>query len=156
MSSYNPKGVKVEIGGEERHFLFDYNVIAEIQEKYDSSVIQVLIRAMQTNGVQEINASIFISLVHILLEGERERMAFYKAKGALKGYSKKELGFVLDKDNGQAIFDAILEAWHVSIPKPTEEDLEEADAERELAEAEGRDPNVESGRGTSSTSPARS
>lgn len=146
MSSLNPKGIPVEINGETRHLLFDYNIIAEIQEQYDSSVIGVIRNMFRMGNDLEINASLFIGVLRILLEGERDRNAFFGVKDDLRGYTLRELGYVVTKDTSQGIVDKIMEAWGISLPKQTEEDIEEAEAERELAEAEGRDPNRKSGK----------
>jgi len=147
MSSLNPKGVEVELNGEKRHLLFDYNIIAEIQEKYDSSVIGVIRSCFRTGEDVELNAKIFIGLLHILLEGERDRVSFLGTGDAdLTPYTVRELGYLISRETGQTYIDAIMEAWGISLPVPTAEDQEELDAEKELAEAEGRDPNRRGGR----------
>lgn len=146
MSSLNPKGVSVSINGEERHLLFDYNIIAEIQERYDSSVIGVIRNCFSTGGELELNARLFIGLLHILLEGERDREAFYGRGSDLTPYTVRDLGYVVTKETGRGLIDAIMEAWGISLPEPTEEDKAEAEAERELAIAEGRDPNRHGGK----------
>lgn len=146
MSSLNPKGVPVQINGEERHLLFDYNIIAEIQDKYDSSVIGVIRGCFSTKGELELNARLFIGLLHALLEGERDRAAFLGDKVDLMPYTIRDLGYVVTKESGKDIVDAIMTAWGLSLPEPTEQDKAEAEAERELAIAEGRDPNRSGGK----------
>lgn len=147
MSALNPKGVEVELNGEKRHLLFDYNIIAEIQEKYASSVIGVIRNCFRTGDDVELNASFFIGLLHILLEGERDRVAFLGIGDTdLHPYTRRELGYLISKQTAQSYIDAIMEAWGISLPEQTAEDKEEADADRELAIAEGRDPNRRGGK----------
>jgi len=146
MSSLNPKGVEIELNGEKRHLLFDYNIIAEIQEKYDSSVIGVIRNCFKVGEEIELNASLFIGLLRILLEGERDRAAFFGETKELKAYTVRDLGYLVTRANDKVFTDAIMEAWGLSLPEPTAEDKAEAAAEKELAEAEGRDPNRRGGK----------
>lgn len=157
MSVFNPKGVEVSFGEETRQILFDYNIIAEIQESFDNSVIGVLKATTDVKGFSEINASIMKRLLYILLEGEKARRTYFDKSVKLKSYTQREIGYYLTKANDADIWNAILEAWMGSLPETTDEDKEDDEAERELALAEGRDPNVMSGTVTEeSTSPAQS
>ena len=145
MSTYNPNGVEVSLNGETRQLLFDYNIIAEIQEKYDSSVLNVLRTTQEIGGIAELNATLLKNLLHILLEGERQRRSYFGDTTKLKSYTPREIGFLVSKANDNDIWNAILNAWLGSLPELTQQDQVEDEMDKELAIAEGRDPNSQSG-----------
>ena len=95
MSTLVPKGIEIEIEGKARHILFDYNVIAEIQEKYSSSVIAVIRSCLHVGTDAELNASVFLGLLQILLQGEKDRDVFFNKKSSLKTYSVRDLGYLI-------------------------------------------------------------
>ena len=127
MSDLVPRGVPVQFGMEERHFLFDYAVIAEIQDSYDLDVLSVLRQLfMDKRSPGEYKARVLIDLVHKLLLDETEREKFFHDRD-LKTYTKRQVGWMIDQLNADTIVEAILTAWTASIPKPEEEESPNAE-----------------------------
>ena len=124
MSTLTPRGIPVEFGTEERHFLFDYAVIAEIQESYETDVLSVLKDLfMDRRSPGEYKAKILIDLVHKLLLDETEREKYLHGR-ELKTYTKRQVGWMIDQINADALVEAILKAWTTSIPKADDEDTD--------------------------------
>ena len=123
MSDINPRGVPVKFADEERHFLFDYSVIAELPEAYDSAVLSIVRQLwMENRSPGEYRAKVLIDLVHKLLLDECEREKALHDR-ELKMYTKRQVGWFIDQHNADSIVEAILKAWTVSIPAPdTDED----------------------------------
>lgn len=146
MSDINPKGVPITINGEERHFLFDYSVIAEIQEAYESDVLTAIRKLwMEKMSPGEYQAKVLIDLTHKLLLAECERAKFFTGE-ELKVYTRRQVGWLITQLNADEIVNAILSAWMISMPKQEEKQEE-------------KDPNVERGttrKKKTSTSPRRS
>ena len=127
MSTLNPKGVALAFGMEERHLLFDYAVIAEIQEAYDSDVVSV-IRQMFLDKASpgEYRAKILVDLVHKLLVDEAERERYLNGI-ELKSYTKKQVGWMLNRGNADDAVKAIIDAWQVSIPAAEDDGEDDGD-----------------------------
>ena len=127
MSTVNPKGVALAFGTEERHLLFDYAVIAEIQEAYDSDVVSV-IRQMFLDKASpgEYRAKILVDLVHKLLVDEAERERYLNGI-ELKSYTKKQVGWMLNRGNADDAVKAIIDAWQVSIPAAEDDGEDDGD-----------------------------
>ena len=145
MSDINPKGVPVTINGEERHFLFDYAVIAEIQEAYESDVLSAIRQFwMEKRSPGEYNAKVLIDLTHKLLLDECDRAKFFSGE-ELKTYTRRQVGWLITQANADDIVNAILSAWMMSMPKQEEQ-------------TEEKDPNAERGtrKKKTSTSPKQS
>lgn len=144
MSDINPRGVSVRIGSEERHFIFDYAVIAEIQDAYGSDVLSALKQIwMEKRSPGEYQAKVLIDITHKLLLDECEREKFFTGT-ELKMYTRRQVGWLITQANADDIVSAILDAWMISMPKKEEEDS---------------DPNVKRGtnrKKKTSTSPAQS
>ena len=122
MSDLNPKGIPVAINGEERHFLFDYAVIAEIQEEYDSNVLNAIRQLwLEKASPGEYRAKVLIDLTHKLLLDECERTKFLTGE-ELKVYTRRQVGWLLTQLNADDIVKAILDAWMVSMPKQEEQE----------------------------------
>ena len=143
MSDINPRGVEVTFGTETRHFLFDYAVIAEIQDAYDSDVVSVFKQMfLDPHSEGEYKARVLIDIVHKLLLDEVDREKYLHGRDDLKTYTKRQVGWLLNRGNADDIVKAIIDAWQESLPKTDEGD---------------DDPNVTRGTGTEdSTSPEQS
>lgn len=120
-NDFSPLGVPVIIGGEERRFLFTFNLIAELQQDYESPVFDVL-KSMIYDGVNEYNAVVVIDVVHKLLEDEIEYRKFIGDDTKLKRYTRKQVGWLITNRNVNDIFNAVLQAWGYSMPDPKDED----------------------------------
>ena len=114
MSDLRPVGIPVEIEGVERHFLFTLNVIDEIQEHYGKDLAEVIDNLTD----KETSIATMRYLVTTLLNDEAER----ESSKNLKGYSEKEIGWMLSLDNISEFLTLILSAYGVSLPKPDEDD----------------------------------
>jgi len=130
-NDFNPLGVPIEIGGEERRFLFTFNLIADLQKDYEAPVYETL-NSMIYDGANEFNAAVVVDVVYRLLEDEIEYRKFIGDTTKLKKYSRRQVGYLITNHNAGDVFNTILQAWTLSMPKPAEEDEEE-------------DPNVKSG-----------
>ena len=129
MSNIKPRGIPVQFGGEERHFLFDYAVIAEIQEAYNSDVLSAIRQLwMERQSPGEYKAKVMIDLVHKLLLDETEREKALNGV-ELKTYTKRQVGWYIDQQNADDILKAMLQAWSVSIPEPDEDTEPEPEEE---------------------------
>ena len=129
MSDINPKGVPITINGEERHFLFDYAVIAEIQEAYETDVLNAIKQIwMEKRSPGEYHAKVLIDLTHKLLLDECERAKFFTGE-ELKVYTRRQVGWLITQANADDIVEAILQSWITSMPKKEEEE-EDPNAKR--------------------------
>jgi len=144
MSALNWQGIPIKIGAEERHIYFDYAVIADIQEEYDSDVLSVINELfLEKRSPGEYKGTVLIDLVHRLLLDETERERFFNGK-ELKSFSRQEVGWLMDQANADEIVMAIIKAWATSLP--------------EAEGGEEENPNAQRGteQGSGSTSPAQS
>jgi len=120
MSNLIPRGVPVQFGAEERHFLFDYAVIADLQDSYETDVLSILRQLfMDKRSPGEYQARVLIDLVHKLLLDETEREKYFYDR-ELKTYTKRQVAWMIDQLNADDLVEAILKAWTVSIPKEEE------------------------------------
>lgn len=120
-SDFTPTGVPIVLGGEERRFLFTFNLIADLQHDYESPVYDVL-NSMVYEGANEFNAAVFIDVVYRLMEDETEYRKFMGDDTKLKKYTRKQVGWLVTNHNAGSVFDAVLKAWTLSMPKPVDED----------------------------------
>ena len=124
MSDIMPRGIPVVFGTEERRLLFDYAVIAEIQDSYDTDVLSVLKELfMDKRSPGEYKARILIDLVHKLLLDETEREKYLYGR-ELKTYTKRQVGWMIDQGNADTLVEAILKAWTTSMPKADDGDAD--------------------------------
>ena len=88
-NDFNPLGVPIEIGGEERRFLFTFNLIADLQKDYEAPVYETL-NSMIYDGANEFNAAVVVDVVYRLLEDEIEYRKFIGDTTKLKKYSRRQ------------------------------------------------------------------
>lgn len=121
MSDLRPKGVKVEIFGQEREVLFTLDVIDEVQEKCNMPLYDVILKvAAAADGITD-----------------RETMDTYKkvvsvilsCDGPAQEYTEEEIGKATDYQSYRKTAAGILRAYGISMPDPDEEDDFEEDGE---------------------------
>lgn len=118
MSDLRPQGVKVNLDGVEREFLFTMNAIEEIQSKYGKTVLDVLTEISDQEKMPETIKSI----TSILLTDEAERKKWKDPDSTLPSVSEKEAGWMVTADNIDEVTVAILRAYRISIPEPDEDE----------------------------------
>ena len=148
MSDLNPKGIEIEIGGEKRRLLFTYNVIAEIQDDYETGLFQAVNQIIppENSGALpgEYQAGPLTDIVHKLLCDETERERFLNGNTGLRSYTKQQVGWMITLSNSSQIVKALFDSIRESMPKI------------EKDEAEEKSPNVKRGSRKKSTSPEQS
>lgn len=129
MSDLRPRGVKCEIGGQERNLLFTINAIDSIQEKCNAPLFDAIkYVAMAASGKMDHDTLVqYRAIVTVLLNDEND--------GAL---TEKEVGKMITIENYRSVADRVLNAFGISMPDPDEGDDMEDDEEDEH-------PNVETG-----------
>ena len=146
MSDINPKGIEIEIGGEKRHLLFTYNVIAEIQDDYETGMFKAVNQILPGKDFEnlpgEYNGSVLIDILYKLLADEVERERFLSENYTLRSYTKQQVGWMLNLSNASDYVKAIYDSIRESMPKV--EGNQESDTES---------PNVKRGSRKKSTSP---
>ena len=118
MSDLRPRGIAVDVNGEERHLLFTFNVIDAIQDKYQKALDKVLDDILQ-EGVE---AKVLRDVVLILLNDEVEREKYKNPQSILKKVTEKEVGWMIGLDNYIEIIAQIMRAYGLSLPEPDDED----------------------------------
>lgn len=118
MRDLRPTGIPVMLDGVKRYFLFTLNVIDEIQSHYDATMMDALGKMLDERG--QFQAVRYF--VQVLLNDETERVKWKDPDADIKGYSDKEIGWLITADNIGEITAAILAAYHVSIPDPEDDD----------------------------------
>lgn len=116
MSDLRPVGVPVTIEGVERHLLFTINVCDSIQDKFDTSmeeVINMLVDETKNLGAMK-------GILAELLNDEVDRLNHDKTEHELKKYTWQEIGWTVDPRDATAIMYKILEAYGISIPESDE------------------------------------
>lgn len=123
MSDLRPRGIPVVLEGEERHFLFTFNTIDELQDKFGKSMTEILEELTE----EETAGPTLRTLVTILLNKEAEREKRLGGR-EIPEVTEKEVGDLIGMDNVGVLITAVLKAYGISMP-----------------EAEDDDPNQESG-----------
>ena len=129
MSDLRPQGIEVEIGGQQRNFLFTLNVIDEVQEKCNMPLVDTMksvVDVIDNNATNHEAITVFKVVVAALLNGD----------GSEEKLEAEEVGNLIHLGNYKAVAWKVLEAYGVSIPDPDEEDEEEEEEEN---------PNPETG-----------
>lgn len=118
MSDLRPEGVPVELGGQERHFLFTINAIDEIQTQCNREFFETIdYAAAAANGKMDHETLVcFRSIVTVLVNDESG-----------EHLTEKEVGRMLTLHNYCIIARKVLEAFGVSIPEPDEDKDEDDD-----------------------------
>lgn len=131
MSDLNPRGVKIELGGQERKLLFTLNAVDEIQTKCNMALFDaVKFTADAADGKMDHDTLVnFRTITTILLNCNNE-----------EELTEKEVGDLLDLENYKRTAWAVLNAYGISLPDPDEDDAFEDEEDEE------KDPNTETGR----------
>lgn len=109
MSDMNPIGVPIDLGGEERHFLFTINLIDKVQDKTGKPIIETV------KNIDDVKLLRYI--VTELINDEVDRTE----KG--QHVTEKQVGYWIARGfNEIEVVDAILDSYHVSLPEPEDED----------------------------------
>lgn len=129
MSDLKPKGIKVELGGQERKILFTINAIDEIQTRCNQALFDaVKFVAGAADGATDADTlKNFRLILTILLNSNNTEEV-----------TEQEVGDWVTLGNYRHIAWAILKAYGFSLPDPDEDDVAEE-------EEEDTDPNVETG-----------
>lgn len=112
MSDLNPKGIAINVNGEERHFLFTLNAIDKIQSDMEQTVYEVL-KGLQDEGTL---SQTLKYLVGVLLDDECKRLKALQGI-ELRGYTEEEIGWIISVDNLLEFMNAIFDAYNASMPK---------------------------------------
>lgn len=116
MSDLNPKGELIVLGGEERHFLFTFNVIDDLQDHFEKPLEEIIdLMSDETESVKT-----FRYVVMALLNDEVDRADHSGAEHQFKKYSEKEVGWLITRENELDVMRALLIAYGLSIPEPDE------------------------------------
>lgn len=117
MNDLKPKGIQIQIGGVERHFLSTLNVINEVQSHYNLNFLDSLNKLFDPET--ETEALYFFTTT--LINDEVEREKWKKPDTELKKVSEKEVGWMIDAYNKNSIKAAILAANNISLPELEED-----------------------------------
>ena len=132
MSDLRPNGVEIELGGQNRRFLFTINVIDEIQEKCNLPLIDAMkhiVDFIDKNAEDHEAITVFKTVVAALLNGD----------GIGEALEADDVGRLIHLGNYKMVAWKVLEAYGVSIPDPDEDDEDNEDEEGT------EDPNPETG-----------
>lgn len=113
-----PKGVPIVLDGEERHFLFTLNVIDQLQEHYNCTMMDVFARLANEETVY--NTVRYVT--YVLLTDEVERAKWKDKNSKLRSVSEKEVGWLVTLDNIREVNRAIVKAYGLSMPEADEDD----------------------------------
>lgn len=129
MSDLKPRGVDIEIGGQEYKLLFTINAIDEIQAKCNMPLFDVVkLIAGAADGKMD----------HDTLVNYRAVATILLNCNSIVELTEKEVGNLIELENYTRVAVSILRAYGISLPDPDEdEEFEEDDEEI--------DPNVETG-----------
>ena len=120
MSDLNPRGVKVQIGGEEHELLFTINVIDEIQSVTGLPLFDAMDRvahvAYSLDSQEDLRT--FRSVLSILIKTNLPNDARIE---------EKELGKRIIWNEVSPLARSIVEAFGISLPEPDDEDENEED-----------------------------
>lgn len=128
MSDLNPKGIPVELGGQERNLLFTINAIDEVQEALNMPLFDAIQYAADAadNKLDHETITGFRTLVTVLLNcGQKEKV------------TEEEVGQMLTLPKYHEMAWKVLEAFGVSIPEPQDDEEDETEEEA---------PNAQTGR----------
>ncbi|MDU7031683.1 MAG: hypothetical protein E6357_28920 [Clostridiales bacterium] len=118
MSDLRPIGEPIMIEGVERHLLFTLNSCDAIQDKFDSSLEEVIDMLMDKRKCLKATKGVLTEL----LNDEVERLDHDKKEHEFKKYTWQEIGWILKPDNVSEAMFAILRAYGISIPETDEFD----------------------------------
>jgi hypothetical protein len=131
MSDIQTKGARLIFNGEERNLYWDYAVIDAVQDQYGAHPIAALesmfgVSNVSGTEVKHYTAKSVLFLLETLLNTEVERKKYFEGKCDLKTYTRKQLGFLVDKYNDEQIVQTIIASWNESNPRVDEDDEKNA------------------------------
>lgn len=119
MSDLNPKGVTLELGGQEYKLLFTLNAIDEIQEATNKPLFEaVQAAAGAADGKMDHETILHLRTILTILIND--------SGGNL---TEKEVGRMLTLANFQQAAWKVLQAFGLDIPEPSEDDEEDEEEE---------------------------
>lgn len=118
MSTFKPRGIAVVLNGEERHFLFTLNMIDQIEEKYDKSLIDVIEDVVNDNS----SGHLLRDLVVMLLNDEADRNKRLQTGVEYPAVTVEDVGDMIGLDNYYEVLKAFLNAYGISMPETEEDD----------------------------------
>ncbi|MDO4553707.1 MAG: hypothetical protein Q4B70_01010 [Lachnospiraceae bacterium] len=115
MSDLKPVGIPIQLGGEERRFLFTLNAMDELQSKYDMPMEEVI------NGLLDKKKSITAlrDIVMVLINDEVRRKK-HDGENTREEFTLEEVGWMIHAENVTEITFAVLAAYGYSLPEPDE------------------------------------
>ncbi len=117
MSTLRPRGVVLEVNGQERHLLFTLNAIDAVQDRFGKNVREVL-----GDITDEYPAGHTLrDTLKILLDDELEREKCTRGENSLEEISEKEIGWLIGVDNYMQITCVVFDAYGISVPEPDDE-----------------------------------
>ena len=129
MSKLRPRGISVELDGEERYFLFTLNMIDHFEEKYGktmNAIIEDLVESEQNNHMLR-------DIVTDLLNDEAERSVRKCQELQYPEVTVQDTGNMIGLDNYYEVLNAVLRAYGISLPEAEEDD----DPNRESGQTKG-------------------
>ena len=126
MSDLRPRGITVEMGGQERNLLFTINAIDEIQERCNLPLMDAVIFVAKAadGSMDHETLGHFRTIATVLVNSEKGEK-----------YSEEEIGRMITLENYLQVARAILEAYGVSLPDPDEDEEEDEEDEDESPKA---------------------
>ena len=115
MSDLRPVGIPIDIGGEERHFLFTLNAIDEIQCRFDEPLEKVIDKL--TN--KKMAAKALRGVVTVLINDDIRRKKHDKLTNE-EEFTEEEVGWLLHEGNILDVTMIVLLAYGKSLPEPDE------------------------------------
>ena len=113
MSDLQPRGIPVTIAGVERHFLFTFAAIDEIQDHFDKPLPEIIGLLSDERMVYKVSGYIVTTLIN-------DEIVRNDGKG--KGAELMQIMRSLDLSMLKYVVTSILKAYGVSVPEPDEED----------------------------------
>lgn len=110
MSDLQPKGPKIELGGEERELLFTLRAVDEIQDRFKKPVSEIVAMLGNAEGIYEVLPFLTAALV---TEGERKRDREPVTEDDVKGWVTVPMLSEVSR--------AILRSYGIAIPESDED-----------------------------------
>lgn len=120
MSDLNPRGVQVEVCGEQRSLLFTLNAIDAVQSELDMPVLEALDIMLNDRAKQP---KFVKTMLKILLDSEADRVKLQTGQD-LRRFSEEEIGMLIGMDNVLDIIVVIFKAYGISMPESSEEETD--------------------------------
>ena len=122
MSSLNPKGIPVRIGGEEHALLFTLNAVDDIQDRMDMPIDDVIDGLSDQRKAWKACKTILCSL----LNDETERRKYYDREWEAKSYTEEEIGWMITESDKYEVLAGILKAYGAAVPEDEDPNPESA------------------------------